>query len=559
MDYRIRFISGEPNEKIFFFLENSISIGRSLSNTVCLKNPQVSGRHIILTKTPNGIEIECLSLRKVEVDGTKVGFGERAMINAGQVISIADGIDFILESFQGVSNEDTNTIFDEDVSKDSNTMVDKTISPDANEKTVFEDLRNDLNLDTLGDKTKVVPINNEKFSSKKDVNFPKTKSVNVERDDVRTSSDILADISGSDDEEDEENKTICMQTRMASPEEVEFMRNVHAKTAKKKLAIWVCCVVLFFALIIGVYFSFFHHIPEQYITWPKSGDKYLVETLHPNGVEFKDEIFLEIPKAPSMKIQHKDKSVSIYTRTGRDLDVPLFVLLEVDEKVENLRLSRVEAFQQWMNKKKQGTENWNFEQIQPISFYGAKNGIPYNSVQYTRINNNNVYYGSAEFFRYAKYQFVLLKEIPLTQKWRGEYFIRNELFLSFTDKIIASHWEGKKEFVDVNVKDSVDEAKIFLSKDLPSNWQKVDFLLKNALISAHLKNDNTENIKNAESLLVSLRERQNMWFNAQRLLYKSAEIRKDKAAKTQIRNNSKAVFSSVEDMRFHKVRQNKWN
>ena len=62
----------------------------------------------------------------------------------------------------------------------------------------------------------------------------------------------------------------------------------------------------------------------------------------------------------------------------------------------------------------------------------------------------------------------------------------------------------------------------------------------------------------AIDLLKDLREKQVNYFNAQRISYMQAEGTKDKKSMARIRDKLKAVFPSEEDLRYHKIRQNKW-
>ena len=146
------------------------------------------------------------------------------------------------------------------------------------------------------------------------------------------------------------------------------------------------------------------------------------------------------------------------TRIGKYSDVPLRVVLSFEKNGDFLKIDRRRAFEDWMNEKKSGDGNWNFDLIQPISFYGSFNGIPYLAANYSYVANSESYFGIAEFFRIEDWRFVLRKEIPMRERWRGESFIKNETMVFFANSLVFRAWEGFENPKSENPKASVEEA-----------------------------------------------------------------------------------------------------
>ena len=117
-----------------------------------------------------------------------------------------------------------------------------------------------------------------------------------------------------------------------------------------------------------------------------------------------------------------------------------------------------------------------------------------------------------------------------------------------------------KEVQDGTVEANLDEAKALLVRNSPSVWPKAYLLIRSALckLKAQASMDQASYDK-AISLLKELRDNQVIYFNAQKIAYKLAEGNKESKTMANIRENLKAVFPSEEDMRYHKIRQNKWD
>ena len=181
-------------------------------------------------------------------------------------------------------------------------------------------------------------------------------------------------------------------------------------------------------------------------------------------------------------------------------------------------------------------------------------------VPYSRTVNNESYCGFAVQIRFEDWTFILLKEVPTRERWHAEGFIEKVSFLAFSDRFALNQWEGMKETQDGSVEANLDEAKALLVRNSPSVWPKAYLLIRSALckLKAQASMDKALYDK-AIALLKELRDHQVIYFNAQKIAYKLAEGNKETKTMATIRDNLQAVFPSEEDMRYHKIRQNKWD
>ena len=219
---------------------------------------------------------------------------------------------------------------------------------------------------------------------------------------------------------------------------------------------------------------------------------------------------------------------------------------------------RIATLEKWMANKTTGSETWNFDLVQPLAFYQTKHGIPYLSVPYSRTENNESYVGYAVQIRMADWVFIVMKEIPTRDRWRAEWFIQQTAFLAFSPAFLMSHWEGTGDYQKGNPPAIVSEAKSLLRSRTPSVWPKAQYLLRSALCQAQAGGDK-ETVADAVELVRELRESQIEYFNQQKIAYLLAKNQKNEKEMKKISEELRGVFSSEEDFRFHKIRQDKWD
>ncbi len=504
MKYRIKFTGGELEGEIFPIAGHALSIGRSRANEVQLGSPDVSGRHVILTLTANGVVLDNLSSRSTQIDGVPLIIGERKELFAGQEIKLGEEVKFVLEALP-VEVDAVNTVLDDD------------------QPTGLE----------------AGPI-------------PAPGPV---------SAQIQAAVPAPPPTENVgDHETIAMQTRMASPEELEFLKGSHQKQQTQKYGIYAAIGIALVGALILVYWLFVYRVPEKFVSWPVNAKGVeMSEVAKFEGCPWSKDIDIEYPAVPATVVTRSPGALEVDTRLGKYQDVPFRMMVEYFQNAGALREDRVRGFENWIAAKTQSSENWNFDAILPVGFYQGDHGIPYLCASYSRTVDNESFFGFAVFLRYEDWTFILLKEIPTRERWRAEGFIQAVCFFRFSPDFLLTHWEGMKIQRDTDAASNIAEAKSLLLRRSPSVWEKADYLLRSALVKSRSGKDGADEYKVARELLKTLRENQIAWFNAQKIAFFRARNRDQKRELEQVRENLKAVFSSDEDLRFHKIRQDKWD
>lgn len=350
-----------------------------------------------------------------------------------------------------------------------------------------------------------------------------------------------------------------METRMASPEELEYLRGSHERKKIRRVGVWLFAAVFLAAVLIGVYFFFFHRPPEKYVSWPvdESG-KELAKVVQMDDCPYQKDLDIKYPDVPGATVDKAPGKITVCTALGKYHDVPLRLILEYFQDKKSLTIGRTASLEAWMADKTTGSENWNFDLIQPVAFYQYAHGVPYLCVPYSRTEDNESYVGYAVQMRMADWTFILMKEIPTRDRWRAEWFIQAVSFFRFSKKFLMEHWEGTDDFPKGEPAAIVAEAKALLRRRSPTVWYKSEYLLRGALCQAQGTEDK-ESIATALELLNELRTSQIEYFNQQKITYLLAKNNRNKAEMKKISADMRAVFSSEEDFRFYKIRQDKWD
>ena len=130
MTYQIKFISGE-NAGACYKLKNnqSLAIGRSHSNDVCLKSLDISGRHIMIRTAGDSITVEILSSKITRYNDCQVDLGNIITPCSGDKIQMGSNTAFIIEAADGASSNPTNSDDDATVfpGKDNSQDEEKTV------------------------------------------------------------------------------------------------------------------------------------------------------------------------------------------------------------------------------------------------------------------------------------------------------------------------------------------------------------------------------------------------------------------------------------------------
>ncbi|MBR4219784.1 MAG: FHA domain-containing protein [Victivallales bacterium] len=570
MRYQIRFIEGELLGQTFPIGANALSVGRSHSNEIKLTTPDVSSRHVNLSLGNDGVILENLSSRVTKIDDDALAMGDRKPLIAGQVVSLGGLVKFTLEALpdapaakpaagspqRAPNNDDDATT--PPPSKGAPmpkpapaSNDDDATTPPPAPKPAAKSAAPIDNDATVPPAAAPKPTPRPAPAPAKPAPKPAPKPMPTP---MPTPTPTPAPAGA-----DSANETIAMQTRMASAEELEYMKSSHEKKKIRKTGLWLFLLVVIIGGLIGAYYAFLYKAPEKVLSWPKDeAGKELSEYAKMEGCPYVNDLQVKYPNIPGADVESSSGKLVIKSALGKYRDVPLRLTMEYFQDKSSLTVERTATLEKWMASKTTGSENWNFDLIQPIAFYQSKHGIPYLSVPYSRTEDNESFVGYAIQIRMADWVFILMKEIPTRDRWRAEWYIQQVAFLAFSPKFLENHWEGTDDYQKGNPAAIVAEAKSLLRSRTPTVWPKAQYLLRSALCQAQAAGD-AQVVADAVELVRELRDSQMEYFNQEKITYLLAKNQKNDKEMKRISAELRAVFSSEEDYRFHKIRQNKWD
>ena len=362
------------------------------------------------------------------------------------------------------------------------------------------------------------------------------------------------------EEEDESVfKTNVMQTRIASAEELEFLRRQDRNTKRGKTLKYIIPLVVAAAALTAVFF-FKGEPPEEKLSWPKQADgKYSEKPFDLGDGGFaRGRFSLIAPLTETTRSGvNKNGDLEVITRIGRDRDVELRLTLSSKRSAAYLHETREKTFRDWIREVSASGGHWNFDQISDLFFIGRDNGLPCMSAVYTRESGNQSWYGEVIFFRNGDERVVRMAEIPGSERLRGAGFLAGNAFLFTSPQFVENHWEGAEEIFSGDPAELLQEAKGLLVKMSPATWDKITMLLRAVLVQATEK-DQPELREDALNQLRKLRNYQKVWYNTQMIAYLKEKTAGNLRAAELIRDSCLAVFSSNDDLRHRNIQRNIW-
>ena len=622
MKYQIRFTQGEIAGKcVPLSKDKALTIGRSHSNELKLSAPDVSGRHVVLMLTDGGVSMDNLSSRVTLVDSTPLSAAERKTLMAGQTVTMGSATAFVLECLpDDAPTAPPPTSGDEELTAMPSRPV---APPKPKLAAASDDEATNLNLKPAAPKPvapkpaapadddltivpaakpaapkpfvpkPAAPVDNDMTivpsapaaapkpsavppaAAKKPVlkavppaaapkpAAPPPRPAAAPKPVAPKPAAAPKPVAPPPPETDSDSglETVAIQTRMATAEELEVMKGKAQKKQTKRVSLIVGSAVGVLVLLVVLYRVFIYRAPENFVSWPVNEQgRMLANFAAIDSCPLKNDINVQYPELPNTTVEKGDGVVEINTFLGKYHDVPFRLVFAAFRNPASLSTNRLDDFNAWIQKQVQGNGNWNFDLVRSIAFYGEHHGVPYLTVPYSRTVNNESWCGFAVQIRFEDWTFILLKEVPTRERWHAEGFIDKVSFLAFSDRFALNQWEGMTEIQDGTVQTNLEEAKALLVRNSPSVWPKAYLLIRSALCKLKSKPDmDAASYDKAIALLKELRDNQVIYFNAQKISYKRAEGTKDKRTMASIRDNLRAVFPSEEDMRYHKIRQNKWD
>ncbi len=354
--------------------------------------------------------------------------------------------------------------------------------------------------------------------------------------------------------EEEEGATHAMQTRGATPEEIELLRVGEQKRARRKIMIMVAVALPLLVLI--MIFRPRSLSPETEIEWTRDKNgEYLDDYISALSGGFKEGGYdVMYPGNKSFKKSVIGGGFVLEGRMGRKLDIPMRVVLQEEYDARLAGMSRAETVDDWIAQVSASGGRWNFEQPSPVvAFFGKRNGVPYTRVTYMR-DGGGSWFGMASVVRHGCRRITVCAEVPVTERVRTESMLTTKM-LRVSEEFEYSYWEHNPMVPAFSENEVLAQIGKELERIAPATWVALENQLTGVLTKASLAG-NAECVNEAQRLLTKLRERQTLWFNSQQLAFDAALMQGRNTRAVKIAEFTKAVFSNMEDQRYFTVR--KW-
>lgn len=348
--------------------------------------------------------------------------------------------------------------------------------------------------------------------------------------------------------------THAMQTRAASPEEIEFLRVTEQKRVKRRMTIGL--LVGLPLLILVIVFRPRTPPPEIEFEWPKdkAGEYMDAFVPAPNGGAKEGGYDIGFPATPGYKKGKISGGLAIECAIGRDLNVPMRLYLQDETDKRFLGMDRKTLVEDWMTQAAASGGRWNFDKPAPaVSFIGKENGIPYVRVAYQR-DAEGAWFGVATVIRHGARRIAVRAEAPANERVRAEKILSAK-FLRPSADFERSYWEPPAEPPSGAEDVLLSQVRQDMDRMAPATWAEIETLLA-AVLAKSTRNGNAEVETQGLQALMRLREREALWFNSQQLAFDAAVMQGNYKKAARIAEFSKAVFSNLEDQRYYTVR--KW-
>ncbi len=353
----------------------------------------------------------------------------------------------------------------------------------------------------------------------------------------------------------DEGLTRAMQTRAATPEEIELLRKNEQKRHKRRISQGLA--ILIPLLILVVVFRPRTPPPEPKIEWAKdaNGDYLDLFEPGPGGGLSAGGYDICYPGPERFKKTETSDGLILEGWIGRNQTVPMRLIVQDDRNVRFASMSREAFVEDWMQQQKAGGERWSFDKPSPTpGFIGLRNGLPYTRVTYYR-DSNGSWFGVACVIRHGYRRIVVRAESPAMERARVEDLLSSK-FLRVSEAMENAHWEPSADIPKTEESAILKQVEADLNRMAPATWVELQKTLA-GLLTKTVRTGNPQAEAEALRLLVRLHERQTLWFNSQELAFNAAQMQNNMGKAMEISRFTKAVFKDMEDQRYYTVR--KWD
>lgn len=542
--FQIKFTAGTLASQVFEIQPGVvIALGRSRSNTIVLSEPDVSARHCILRQdqqAEEGIWIEVVSSRTTVLDGKALQIGDKALITDGKQVTLGEKAAFVLMK---VAN---NTAENDDMPTGQ--------------------IQNGDDM-----QTQAVPAEDDQQTRAATMEKTAEQAQTAEQNPAPETA-----AAGSDTE----FETVAVQTRIASTEEIDFIRRGHQKKRLIRFWLTVIPIVIF---VVASFALYFQPQEEPVLIWPETD---------PPGAQYGCMItsYVKIIFPGTCDMSYKNLYLEAHSAFGKNREIPLNVYAQRWISLDALTKTRLQAFQDeclaHLKEKKLDTHlklesghalhrKWTALETMKKDNNGSTRfinensaGVPVIYTPYSRDavdqnGNTTSMSGFLIFFRSGALCGYAMFEIP------SAFFDKNrELFQSLLWNLFiisapannpdfaGKYWEGSPDYDnETEIDQLMKQIEDWEKEGGYTNWWERYYKIRSVLIRLRKQGGD---LKKAENHLLELRKEQKKTYAKWRSIMTGSSRETEK---TRVKRDSKQAFSpefeSI-DYRYGTIRREEW-
>lgn len=514
------------------------TVGRSRSCDVRVGEPDVSGKHCVIKITGEAVAVENLSQNGTLLDGQPLEF--ITLIQPGQILTLGASTQIRLDKVSDPLSDASPEIVEE---TEPSPPEDPGDLPTGSPLSGTSDADDDE--ETGKGSAWTPPPEPMDRTAQGPISPPPHSPVPPSSED-----DWMEQTQSAYDQTRE------METRVLRPEDIEALRENERTKPRKRITLVVIAGIV---LVVAAFFLWPESkAPETEFEWPRDASNEFInaEADGIRGGMEAGEYMIGLPWSPDWSQSRPDENTLVVTtRLSRDFNVPMVLHLTEHADPANLRHDLGLAARAWMAEMRDKSTGWHFDAPSETIFLGSENGVPFVTISYAHQENGS-WHGVARIFLYHDRRVVLRSEVPYTERVRASRLV-NLRYLIVSREFERRFWAGSPEEPADSAGEILRRVRPDLQRDAPAVWAGLEQQLFQACRRAALDGD-AATLAEAEEMILSLRERQRRWFNAQRIARIEAERTEQRDRVRQITELCKAVFSHEGDLRHFVVRRERW-
>ncbi|HAS82055.1 MAG TPA: hypothetical protein DCS43_05120 [Verrucomicrobia bacterium] len=354
---------------------------------------------------------------------------------------------------------------------------------------------------------------------------------------------------GTDLHDAEAPHTSALYTRPFDPADI---HNLRERIRKKRQNKFVGFVLVALVLAGVLAYAWPRRAPvEVDVGWTKDAQGEFLEQYYdaPGG-----RYQIVVPKASPRVLREEAGIKWIRCDVGRDANIPLQIMVEDRTVPEYWKYTLSDLVDQWMKSK----SGWLFDDpLTEGNFIGKRSGLPYVLVRYTRVEEDGIeWVGTVWIFRSGSQLSVVQTETLGAFRNRMDYLL-NEQYVDVPQDFVDNYWEPVVPVQPGSAKARLAEAVgLGLDRDAPAHWSAALVKFREALTLAAAAGD-VDVYTAATQALFRFRQKQKVYYFGQLLSFQSACERNERDKALAIKKICEVAFSDPQDARFKRIRTEK--